>query len=1096
MQTFKKNLFTLLLSVNVLSLAACNLPSPKDREGKTSEAATFAVNSLKGTASSEKTGGAFALPESKVFNFSVCLKDTAYNKVITGHKFQVVETGTNVVSDAAGCVNWSETVKFNFLADSQYIQMERHIKGTGLHKGTRSVNLAINPWSYDDKLEAVVDLNTTKVTKLATEDETDIALQGLSADKTVQKRSLWVEDGRLFVSEQKLTTAGAILNFEMRGTPSVLLKKINGEGLLRPLIAGTFKARLSLIHSYNEGNKEIHRLIAKSEFLDTKVENGTLALKAPLALPVIPTRGQMVLALELTPVNGPAAMTSFEGIYVLNEYDQIKGSSFLKLASVVAQTKDFKIADYVNAELSQLSIDKNTGSVESETYQKPKIEVSQLEFRYIRVGAETTSTREVFYNIKACLKSGLDQKVTRAHTFKITKFRQNETEPAQVVSVKTDNNACVTWDESIQFQYFDCQRYLKGNVQIENMELGMNEKLAIIVNPWESWGAVARDMRYVDTSEKIVLDCKAENRPKTQIMMDYFNYATLSYNYQVDNLMNLVVTKKIQFKMDPRLLIYSSLANGRAEAQKLRDGIYLLKLAVVRNPDYDSNKTYVSSAEKFVTVISGQVNTDVTFQTRDLKALGSRNNLLVEMYPVDEKKVIADNNQIVLKDAKATLDSAIDTSTGLDTPTFVGPITLNMDEASRPLRLADLSTLNTYMLAGKGQNDSSAKNMIAKIIAQGQKEQAQSYNTLKAHSELRQFAKENNLDIVSLKTAKDKAPLAALYPATVANRAEKLVLNKSDLQGIITAGKITPETAQKLCAFWAQDYLTQLNKAKGGSLNKDSVLTLGHDCYVAVKKDPKKFFQMERHMLVKEVGGSRYVKGYNQGLSVGTSFSMSRAHSTYTTVSQSLAVKAGLGKKFLDLFNVGVDYSAQINWATSDGNSTSNSVSVNGSTTMTVQQSILKVRINKYEQCAIVRMNPALFIKGKKAWYNFTRQDYVDTLNANLSDAELTAAVSRGLLLCEGELRTKPVDVTENYYMIAQESNSSQMQDNGDDNNRNFFLALRSTNDYNRFVTAIRGNSVMPNSAKAEDDIQADATTNMIKLFDLGTPTIPGTFRN
>ena len=55
--------------------------------------------------------------------------------------------------------------------------------------------------------------------------------------------------------------------------------------------------------------------------------------------------------------------------------------------------------------------------------------------------------------------------------------------------------------------------------------------------------------------------------------------------------------------MDPRVLIYSSLANGRAEYERLRDGIYLVKLAVVQNRDYDSLNTFVTSTEKLVNVL-------------------------------------------------------------------------------------------------------------------------------------------------------------------------------------------------------------------------------------------------------------------------------------------------------------------------------------------------------------------------------------------------------------------------------------------------------------------------------------------------------------
>ncbi|MEK2688309.1 hypothetical protein [Bdellovibrio sp. GT3] len=1094
MQTSKMIFAKLILGMSLMTLAACNLPAPKDKASNTTEAATFTVDSIKGTASAEQTAGVFALPESKAFNFSVCVKDVAYNRVIKGHKFLIKEINQEVTSDTAGCLNWSEKIKYNYLADSQYIQMNRNIQGLGLQKGTREIELAINPWSHGENLPAVVDLRKEQVDSLVKDENAkELALKGYGTDEKVRPRKLWMEDGRLFVIEQKMSTQGVTLSLEFRSAPSIQLTKMNGEFVLKNLTAGSFKARMSLIHIYTEKNKEIHRRLGQTEEIQVKMENGSLALKAPMTLQAIPTRGQIAFGLELSAVNAPEGLTPFEGIYMLNEYDQIKGSNFLKIGSQVVQTKDFKLSEYINAEMIQVS-KANANTIDDETYQKPKIEVSQLEFKFIRVGEETTSMREAIYSVKACVKNGLDQKTTRAHTFTISKFRQSESEPEKTVSIKTDNNSCVTWDESIKFKYFDCQRFIKGSVKISNPELGMSETIGMLVNPWENWGPMARDLRYVDPTEKLVLDCRQENRPRTQVMLDSYSYNTVSYNYSVDTMFNMTVTKKIQVRMDPHLLVYSSLSNGRSEVQKLRDGTYLLKMAVVKNADYDTKRTFVTASQKLVTVLSGQINTEMKFQTQDLQALGNRNTMLIEIFPVDEAKVqVGADSQLTLKDAKASLDSAIDTTTGLETPTFMGPIVLNVDEAGRNVRIADATAVNKFLLEGQGAN--TQKNGIAQIIAQGQIEQSQRMKNLAAMANAATFAQQNNLDLINLKTAADKNTLGGLVPA-LTGRAPRLLTTKKDLMATIASGKLSGEVAQKLCAFWVQDYLPRMNKDKGGTLDPQTAQVLASDCFNGVKKDPTRFFQLERRMVAKQVIGSRYLQGYNQGLSVGTSFGMSRAHSTAKTHSHSVSMKAGLGKKFLDLFNVGADYGYTISWATTDANATSNGVGVNTTQTLTVQQSKIKVRVAKYEQCVVVNLNPALFVKGQKNWYDFSRSDYMNVLNPRLSENEIAASVTRGLMLCEGSDRTLPVDVTEDYYMIAQETSSAQMQDNGDARNRTFFLALRSAADFHKFVTAIKGNTIMPQTSSTSEDVIKDANQALIKIFKLGLPATPGMFRN
>lgn len=1109
MQT-SKLLLSLLLSLNVLSLAACNLPSPKEKKAaadqvtaeatgdhdyqtELAQAATFNIEAAPSRSSvlEATKEGAFALPTAKVFNFYACLKDIYYNKVISGHKFQIDEIKKTVTTDASGCLIWSENIKYNYLADSQYIKLDRHVRGTGLHKGVRTVSFAINPWSHGENLAPVLDIrnedavpNLVKSTKLSA-----LALQGYSKDSQLRTRPLWLEDGRLFVTEQKLTTAGVDLLFEVRGVPAIQLTKMNGEIFLRNLTAGSFKTTIKLIHSYVEGGKEIHRLLAQTAALETKMENGSLAVRSPISLSAIPTRGQLVLGVQLTPENAPEGLTGFDGIYILGDYDQIKGSSFLKLASQVAQDQNFKIDSYINAAPVATIQNKDTGSstINEDTYQKPKIEVSQLEIKNVRIGAETTSTREVVYNIKACVKNGLDQKSTRSQTFKITRFRQNATDAADTLTVKTDNNACITWDETIKFKYFDCQHYIKGFVQIANEDLGMNEKFDVLVNPWDNFAA-GRDMRYISSTEKLILECKQEDRPRSQLIVDYFNYSTLSYAYQVDNLMNLHVVKKIQLKMEPRVLMYSSLSNGRGEIERLRDGVYLVKFAIVKNHDYEGQNTYITSAEKLVNVMSGQINTDISLETQDLKALGNRNNMLVEVYPVDESKVTVSNGAITLKTA-GPLDSAIDTSTGLETPTFVGPVVINLDEASRPLRLLDASTVNNFLVSGSDKV-TVAKGVINEVVKQGLQAKAQAVSAQNKLATNTQFAADRNLSIVNLNTMAANDTLAKAMNVKLVNT--RYIVNKADLQNLINTGTMSKEIAQKMCAFWANDFSSSIYAEKGGAFMDMLKMGFGTDCFHAVSKDPSRFFQVEKRLAVKEVGETKYMKGYNQGLTVGTSFSVSNAHNKSFTKSVSIAGKAGLSKKFLDLFSLGIDVGASLSWSVSDSQSNSNSVSVSTSTSMTVQQSLLKVRVNKYEQCVIVNLNPSLFIKDP-SW--FGRRDYLGVLNPRLTDEEKAGVATKGLMICEGQVRTQPLEVTENYYLIAQETSSSQMQDAGDDRNRNFFIALRSTTDFNRFVTAIKGEAKIPGTADKSQELTKEAGNMMEKLFQLGSGSYPSHYQ-
>ncbi|MBC7465016.1 MAG: hypothetical protein H7256_03410 [Bdellovibrio sp.] len=1091
----KSNLFSFHIYSGLaltLFLTACNLPTPKEKDGAISEdASTFTAEAAAGrsTALEATNEGAFSLPTAKTFNFFACLKDVAYSRPIVGHKFIIAETKSEVTSDASGCLVWSEKIEYNYLADSQYVRIDRHIVATGLHKGTRTISFAVNPWSHGENVAAIVDLKKGSVIPHFI-DSTELslnALKGISKYGALRSRPLWIEDARLTVSTKKLTQQGQDLSFEFQSVPSIQLTKMNDEIVSRPLTAGSFKIRLSLIHTYSENDQEVNRLLAKSSLLDAKIENGSLSVKANITLPVLPTRGRIVLGVALQPVDGPKGLTSFEGLFNLGESDQMNGILPLKVSASVAQKKDFKINDFVNAQYSDLALDMNKSGQTSDIYQKRKIEVSPLSFTYVRVGHETTASSEIVYSIKACFKNALDQKSMRAQVFKVTQFQQASAgKLAATLDVQANNSGCINWDETIEFKPFECPRYIKGSVQIQNADLGMNEKLDMIVNPWEPQNSLARDLREVDAKENLVFDCKTENRAGTQVLFDSYSVSALSYNYEIDRFLNLKLIKKIQFKSDPRLLQWSNLSNGRTETKKMRDGIYLLKLAIIHNKDYDQNNTYVSSAEKLINIVNGQINTDMTFKIDDFKELGNRNTLLVQLYPVDEKKVSAVGQNLILKTA-GSLATAIDTTANLESNTFMGPITLNVDEFSRPLRAMDASLAGQFFVQGLINSPTANKEIVNQVIAQGTKDKLAKAKVMELRATAPQMALENNLDLIQLNRVAAKDSLAGLLKLIA--KASGAPITKADLQNVISTGKINPNLARELCSFWITQYLPSMYAAQGGGLSKRSMQSFRADCLQAVSENPSYFIKLENRYLVQDVGGSTHVKGYNQDVGVGTEFSLSQTHSRSETKSFGAGVKAGIQVPVIDIFSVGAEAGASI--STSNTEATSSGIAVQTYTTLRVQQNLEKVRINKYEKCAVLNLNPTLFIKDTKSL--FIADDFLSVLNSKLSDAELASVVSRGIMICEGQVRTAPLDIYEQYFLISQETSSTQMQDSGDERNRNFFLTLRSANEYARFLAATQSRIKMPEGK--ESQFEASSQRYFLEsLFKLSGPTYPGMY--
>jgi hypothetical protein len=465
--------------------------------------------------------------------------------------------------------------------------------------------------------------------------------------------------------------------------------------------------------------------------------------------------------------------------------------------------------------------------------------------------------------------------------------------------------------------------------------------------------------------------------------------------------------------------------------------------------------------------------------------------MIIELYPVVESKVTLENGRLPTNLKKLQLDYLIDTNSKLESSPYIGPVTLNHEEASRPLRLLDATMMTAYFVKGKMTAEAPLKSLISQLVAQGRAMRAQTRAQQVTRYSTAAFAKDNNLDLVNLEQLNEKAPLAQQFakPEVV----ERLIPTRADLQELITTGKLTNTTAQKMCNFWVNDYLQKLYPEKGGAFIKDMAQHISMECFNAVKRDPSRFFQTEKRLFVRELGSAKFIRGLNQNVTVGTQFSLSTNHSTYTTTAKSWATKGGLGLKFMDLFSLGTDYSYQMSWSKSDGNAAVNSVSVSGYTGLLAQQNIFKLNVNKHEQCVVLRMNPKLFVENT-SFFGFGPKSYVDFVNPTLTEQEAVAATTRGLFLCEGKIRTEPIELTENYYLIAQETNSAQMQDAGDARNRTFFVALRSTNDFNRFLIAMKGQAQMPENAEKEKNQHEESANFMMQLFDMPGSSYPGMF--
>ena len=1083
----KANIKFLMLGLSMVTmLSACSLPKPQSRDQQDNNASFF-IDSAPGDVRPDSQVNSLGLPEAKTFSFSACLKDTAKLKPITNQNFKVQELDQSFKTDMNGCLTWSEKVEFNYLADSQYVQLDRHLLGTGLHTGVRTVSYAINPWAHGESIPQVIDLTKASVSSLVKAESADNALKGLGQDKNPRRRSLWANAGTLNITQQKFTQNGVDLLVEFRATPSIQLTKMNGDIVYVNLNRGQYKARLTLINTYFQDGQEKRKMLGQSGSIDAAFTAGILTLSAPVSVQTLPTSGTIAFGLELSAVNPPAGLTPFQGVYQVGEYDKLKGGGSLQLdtnaGKVATNTTDAKIdvkADdagqvnlqtYINDDSkpnvgAKSDVKTDTGSGPAPV--RAKFEIGELSFSFVKVLRESSSSKEILFSIKACPKSALDQKIAREQKFKITHFRSAEKMDSSIEEFTSDNNGCVTWNENLAFNYFECQRYFSGKVRMQNADLGMDESIEVLVNPWEKATMLAKDGRYLADRSVLALSCDKEKKLGTKLWLKTWSYNSLSYDYKIDSTLDLTLVKKVQLSMDARLISYSSNSDGIDSETKLRAGLYLLKVLVTGNAEYQDGATYITHAKKIVTVTDGQINTDVEFLIHDLKTLANRNNIIFTLIPLDEKKAAA-------LAADADPETAINTASGLDIGPFIGPVLLNMDDQSKPLRPLDGTGMAQYFTNKASNLPTAPVQALNQIMTVGLQKIEADRQAKIAMANKETFARENNLELLNLNQM-TKPLYTRVAPA--------------DLQAALITGTVSNRFAHSLCVYWATDFLRKLSAEKNVVLSAEATRKIGQDCVSMAGGDTTDVFLTEKRIFIKEFGGARYSRGTQETVTVGTNFAMKSSHSHSKTSSYGWSASAGLSSYFANIIGMGLNANYSMTWSDSDDTGSENSQSVAQSTSLSVQQNIFEVTANKYEQCGIVRINPAV-LKDRGGWFS-SATNWAAQLDSKLSVQDRMDIATRGIMVCTGVDQDQAFKVNESYYLINQDTFYTHIQDSGDVRNRNFFAALRGAKEYQRFLTTIKAVQSSAQGSGTDTSLRANQVDTTIRLFQLGTSSFPG----
>ncbi len=1040
----KTKFYGLFLS---LSVVACSMGTPQERENPLAESATFLIDQTEVSVIGLEKHSALSLPLAKVYSFKACLKDSRYSKPIQNQKFEISggsQTST-ASTDSAGCLTWNEKISYNHLADAHWIEAVRTLTAQGLQKGQKKLKWALNPW--ENQGESFLN---KKILSLVPAEQAQAVLE----KETTQ--GLWVDDLRLTVDEKKITSEGVYLGIEIRTLPNWAVQKTSGR-VLEPITEGEFEAEMILINVLNENGREVRRSLSKPVLTEGRIVNNSLLLQSDQILLKPASRyGQIQLGLIIRPKNGPKNLGSFEGAFAMGEYDQIKGSSFSRLKNSFQDKQGaLKLSQYVtesavpalnlgteNSELTRKT-EQSTG------YQKSQVQIAPLDLNHVGYRHSKGQQREMIFSVTACMMGPLDSKPLRAQNFEIQKTNGSSE------SLRSNDKGCVTWEDSLAFNYLDAECWISKPVRIANTNFGMNQTLELQLNPWSEGHSGLRDSRQIGKRE---LTCASGS---SKIVLFHYEFDKKQVQYPIDSFLNIKVQKEGIFKLQARLKRPSLTDPTGYEDTSLPPGPYRLRWAIVDQQVQDFNKAenqIYQVQEKTVQIdSSGTVAESLQLESPNLRALGNTNWLLLEISPSESHS-------------------------NLSVATYRGPLVLANSDDSGNLELLR----------------ESQESLIAKLGEQLKKDQLAQKQNLEQLVSKQAFASRENLAVINLNQETESLPLRKALSFPSAWKAEgqdvwkkMSVVSRQELIQWQNSGKMNPELGRRFCGFWFYDQLQRPLASRGGvsllQAKNNDLNRLLEQCYEAVRQNPRNFFDLQYRYFLKSPQKVKNLTAEIKDLNFNSAFTLSQAHDLTFTKTASADVNFGFSfSKWLSPFSIGGGFRYQIARADSERQGAANSTVIQSGESLQLEKLNFQIQAQGYEKCAVIRLNSELL--------NPDKSNLKKIMSRELTENQIQRELSYGLMFCDGEVRERRVNFQESYYILNQKITSTQALDSNSNLARPLFMAVRGHNDFRRLMNLLGGQIKTPGTAQLDSQVQNTGKTPLAPIFAQGIPTYPSQY--
>jgi hypothetical protein len=559
------------------------------------------------------------LKNTAVVSFRTCVTDTAYLERVPGERFliQTSQGPTNRISNAQGCLNWSETIEFNYLEDEKFIELSGSISGLGGYRGVRNYRLAVNPWR-----ENVVDLSYGRVNSVSN------ALR--QQEESLESR-IAVTNATLSVLKQNFLTDQTLLELEVTTQPMMIRRNLTGSLIREAFNAGHFKVNYFLItRNISTNRRRVVTMVEQNEIIN---QEGRLKSRVRFVITEgIQPKDVVELGIRVSAHNAPVNLGMSEGLLPIKQLDGTVASELLELPENL-ETLSLNTPMLLTSERSENEF----GFIIDSVTIRPGAE-----------GGENSSgmseRRTVDAIFQVCMVDSLIKVSVPNYPFSIRLLddRNQQIFSGQVMSEA--RTGCANFRATIPYRRFDPQRWLNYRIEVSSTRepfVDISKDRLVSINPWIRTGDFGID-RAIGTPPAVTNS--GATRPRIVIHNVNYNLMGISQSgVRINKAMDLLFNRSYMIEMQPMIQVNHRFDGEMQGQERLVSGRYRMRLLILApRPEINVDFTSEVNLRDFYTLTAVEQNVGIEggiLRTRvelpllftDLIPFSHKNIMLVEL---------------------------------------------------------------------------------------------------------------------------------------------------------------------------------------------------------------------------------------------------------------------------------------------------------------------------------------------------------------------------------------------------------------------------------------------------------------------------------